>query len=172
MTLSKSFLRDFCDAAEELGMFRQSNRNEAFLASVVEGNARKVQFFLDGGADVNYREALQWAIDRDVNGDHDEVVKVLLLNGAQLYYTRSKDLMPGGPFTPFVSASKEGKLAIVQTMLLYGSVAAADKSMALDYADACRHCKVIKTLLEAGAKSDRPLESLVDRGDLKGWPQP
>ena len=161
MELSKSALRDFCDAAEALGMLigsdhkgrviKYADRNEALLGAVVDGDARKVQFFLDGGADVNYRDALQLA----VSCDHVEVVKVLLRNGADLYRdTARKQLLPGGRGTPLVLASADGKLSIVQAILSCRSVAEVDKKEALFYADHHNHVQIVEALLEAGAKRE------------------
>jgi ankyrin repeat protein len=132
----------------------------ALQAAAREGRVETVLELLNKGADPNERDAISGkggtALQEAVQWGHMEVVEILLLRGADIHSSGSKQ-----GWTTLQIAIRENDLEMVKLLLDHGAdvnfLPSKQQQTALQAAVGGGNLKMVQTLLEAGANVDAQL---------------
>jgi ankyrin repeat protein len=118
--------------------------NLILIQAAEAGDAKRVEHFLDSGADINERDDLGCtALYEAVSSEHRHIVELLLARGAD------PNIPENNGTTPLMEAASSGGLELIRILLAAGAdVSARDHfdDSALEYASAQSHNTAVDLL--------------------------
>lgn len=144
-TVTKSALRQFCQAAQAVGLL---DLNKALVLSARKGQADVVQVLLDGGADVHF--GADTALWNASACGHTETARVLLVNGANIN-PHCDGYSEGGRTSPLFAAACAGQEKTVKFLLESGADVHVENDLPLVCAAQYYWPRVVQALLDGGA---------------------
>lgn len=157
---AKEYMQKIEGEKEKLSPGEQEKLNEQLIEAVIGGNADEVKKLIERGASVNAKDESETVLGRACDGKHDEIVGILLKNGADVDFR--EDLWRA---TPLITASvHKENIKILELLVDAGAdIDARDNfgRTALIYAAGFGDAEMVKFLLDNGANPDIMAQGLL-----------